>query len=85
MYAMGYNKTNCLFRVRDSDMCDISIKVSMEVLLKLHQDENNFARYIKKILAMDLYKNRQISLDRCTDIGEMIKEEFMQYLGRNSI
>ena len=66
-------------------MYDISIKIPKEILLKLHQDEKDFARYIKKILAMDLYKNRQISLGRCADIAEMTKKEFIQYLGGNSI
>lgn len=40
---------------------------------------------MKKILALDLYKNRKVSLGYCASVAEMTKEEFVQYLGMNGI
>lgn len=36
-------------------MCVVSINVSEEILLGLHEDQNDFAVYRKKMLALDLY------------------------------
>ena len=66
-------------------MCVVSINVPEEVLLDLHEDKNDFAEYMKKTLAMDLYKNKKVSLGYCASVAEMTKEEFMQYLGRNGV
>lgn len=37
------------------------------------------------MLALDLYKNKRISLGYCANIAEMTKEEFIQYLSRNGV
>lgn len=37
------------------------------------------------MLALDLYKNKKVSLGYCAGIAEMTKEEFVQYLGTNGI
>lgn len=66
-------------------MCVVSINVPEEVLLDLHKDKNDFADYIKKILAVDLYKNKKVSLGYCASVAEMSKEDFIQYLGANGI
>ena len=66
-------------------MCVVSINIPEEVLLDLHEDQNDFAEYIKKMLAMDLYKNKKVSLGYCASVAEMTKEEFIQYLGRNGV
>ena len=55
-------------------MCVVSINVPEEILLDLHKDENDFAEYIKKTLAMDLYKNEKVSLGYCASVAEMTKE-----------
>lgn len=66
-------------------MCIVSINVPEEVLLDLHEDKNDFADYMKKMLAVDLYKNKKVSLGYCASVAEMPKEDFMQYLGANGI
>ena len=66
-------------------MCIVSINVPEEILLDLHEDENGFAEYIKQMLAIDLYKNKKVSLGHCASVAEMTKEEFVQYLGRNGV
>lgn len=66
-------------------MCVVSINVPEEILLDLHEDKNDFTNYMKKLLALDLYKNKRVSLGYCARVAEMTKEEFMQYLGVNEI
>jgi predicted HTH domain antitoxin len=66
-------------------MCAISINVPEEVLLDLHENQKDFAEYMQKILALDLYRNKRVSLGYCASIAGMTKEEFMKYLGMNGI
>lgn len=66
-------------------MCTISIHIPEEVFLALHEDKAAFADYMKKMVALDLYKNRKVSLGYCADIAEMAKEEFIRYLGSHEI
>jgi predicted HTH domain antitoxin len=66
-------------------MCDISINVPEEVLLDLHENQKDFAEYLQKMLALDLYKNTRVALGYCANIAGMTKEEFQKYLGMNGI
>ena len=66
-------------------MCIVSINVPEEILLDLNEDKSDFAEYVKKILALDLYKNKGVSLGYCARIAGMTKEEFVQYLGINGV
>ena len=44
-------------------MCVVSINIPEEILLDLHEDKNGFAEYMKKMLALDLYKNKKYRWD----------------------
>lgn len=66
-------------------MCVVSINIPEEILLDLHEDKKDFADYMKKMLALDLYKNKKISLGYCASVAEMTEEDFVQYLGANGI
>lgn len=66
-------------------MCVVSINVPEEILLDLHEDKNDFADYMKKMLAVDLYKNKKVSLGYCASVADMTKEEFIRYLGDKGI
>jgi len=66
-------------------MCVVSINIPEEILPDLHEDKKDFADYMKKMLAMDLYKNKKVSLGYCDSVAEMTKEEFIQYLGMNGV
>lgn len=66
-------------------MCVVSFNVPEEVMLDLRETKNDFTDYIKTTIAVDLYKNRKVSLGYCAEVAEMTKEEFIQYLGENEV
>jgi predicted HTH domain antitoxin len=66
-------------------MSVVSINVPQEVFLDLHEDKDDFTEYAKKVVALDLYKNKKVSLGYCASIAGMTKEEFVQFLSLNGI
>ena len=67
------------------NICVVSISVPEEILLDLHENEEDFAIYMKCMLAVDLYKNKKVSLGYCASIADMSKEDFIKYLSKNEI
>lgn len=66
-------------------MCRVSVEVPEEILLDLHEDKIDFAKYVKCRIALDLYKERKVSLGYCATIAGLSKEEFVKYLGENGV
>ena len=42
-------------------MCVVSINIPEEILLDLHENKDDFTNYVKRMIAVDLYKNKKIS------------------------
>ena len=66
-------------------MCVVAVKVPDEVILDLRETKTDFSNYIKSMVAVELYKNKKVSLGYCAEVAEMSKEEFMKYLGQNGV
>lgn len=66
-------------------MCVVSFDVPEEILLDLHEEKESFVKYIKQLTALDLYRNKRVSLGYCANVADMTKEEFIKYLGVNGI
>lgn len=66
-------------------MCTVSIKVPGEILLDLHETQHSFAKYMKRMIAVDLYKNKKISLGYCAELAEMTKEDFIYLLNKHEV
>lgn len=66
-------------------MCVVLINIPEEILLDLHEDKDDFTNYVKRMIAVDLYKNKKISLGYCADIAGLPKEDFIQFLGESQI
>ena len=66
-------------------MSTISLNVPKEILLDLKINENSFSNYVKRFVALDLYKNKNVSLGYCAEFAEMPKEDFMKFLGSNKV
>lgn len=66
-------------------MCNVEIIAPEELLLLLHMEKNDFEDYARKVLALDLYSTKKISLRCCADVAKMTIGEFIKYLGENEI
>jgi len=66
-------------------MVAVALNVPSEILLDLKVTEKAFSSYARRYLALDLYKNKGISLGYCAELAEMAKEDFMLFLGNNRI
>jgi hypothetical protein len=63
----------------------INLDVPNEVLFDLNTTGQMFLDYAKKTIAMDLYKNKNVSLGYCAELAEMTKEDFIVFLGVNKV
>jgi predicted HTH domain antitoxin len=66
-------------------MVSVGFDVPQEILLDLKVTEKAFTDYARKYLALDLYKNKHISLGYCTELADMNEEDFIKFLGDNSV
>lgn len=66
-------------------MSKVIINVPEEILLNLKLNEGHFSNYVKQFIALDLYKNKNVSLGYCAELAEMSKEEFILFLGENKV
>ena len=66
-------------------MSMVTLNVPKEILLDLKINESSFSNYVKRFIALDLYKNKNISLGYCAEFAEMPKEEFVKFLGANKV
>ena len=62
-------------------MCAVTIQVPKEILMQLHMGQKEFEGYAKRLLALDLYSNKKVSLGYCASVAELTKEGFVQCLG----
>ena len=53
-------------------MCVVAVKVPDEVILDLHETRTDFSNYIKSMVAVDLYKNKKVSLGYCAEVAESL-------------
>ena len=66
-------------------MFKLMVDVPEEIFIDLHESEDEFASYVKKMIALDLYKNKKVSLGYCASVAGMSKEDFIKFLGVNNI
>jgi predicted HTH domain antitoxin len=63
----------------------ITIDVPSEILLDLKINESIFSTYAKASLAVDLYKNKNVSIGYCSELAGMTKEDFITFLGKHKV
>jgi len=64
---------------------NVKFNVPKKVLTQQNMNETAFAQYTKRLVALNLYRNRGVSLGYCAEVAEMTKEAFMLFLGENKI
>lgn len=66
-------------------MCTLAIKIPDEVFLNLHKTQAELALHMKQIYAVELYKERKVSLGYAAALAEMHKEDFIHFLANFNI
>jgi predicted HTH domain antitoxin len=64
---------------------NINIPISEEVLFVLKKDEKTLQEEARKILALQFFKERKLSLGKAAGLAGMDKNEFVILLGKNQI
>lgn len=64
---------------------NINIPISEEVLFVLKKDEKSLQEEARKILALQFFKERKLSLGKSAELAGMDKDEFVILLGKNQI
>lgn len=64
---------------------NINIPVSEEVLFVLKKDEKSLCEEARRILAVQFFKERKLSLGKAAELAGMDKDDFVILLGRNQI
>jgi len=64
---------------------NINIPVSEEVLFVLKKDEKSLQEEARKILALQYFKERKLSLGKAAELAGMSKDDFTIFLGNNKI
>jgi len=64
---------------------NINIPVSEEVLFVLKKDEKSLQEEARKILALQFFKERKLSLGKAAELAGMDKNDFVILLGKNQI
>ncbi len=66
-------------------MCQIALSIPSEVLYDIKMTQEDAASFIRKVVALNFYTNRGVSLGYCAQIAGMEKEDFIRYLSENDI
>lgn len=61
-------------------MCVLEIERPDEVILNLHKTKDELVLHMKRIYAVELYKEKKVSLGYAAALAEMHKEEFIHFL-----
>lgn len=63
----------------------IEIAIPTAVMYDTHMTCEETRNYVRKLLAVDYFKNYGISLGYCAQIAGMHKEDFMRYLFQKGV
>ena len=66
-------------------MCQIAVQIPKEVVYDTHMTTVQVNDYARKLIALDYYTRHRVSIGYCSQIAEMTEEDFIKYLGQNTI
>ena len=66
-------------------MCQVAVKIPEAVLYDTHMTVVQVNDWAKKLIALEYYTHRHVSLGYCAEIAEMTEEEFIRFLGQNGV
>lgn len=66
-------------------MCQIAVKIPEAVLFDTKMNFQEAEKFIRKIVAIEYFKNKGVSIGYCAEIAGMTEENFIKLLGENKI
>lgn len=66
-------------------MSVIAVKIPEAILYDTRMNELETEKFIRRLVALEYYKNQGVSIGYCAEIAEMTEEEFIKYLGEKNI
>ena len=66
-------------------MCQIAVSIPDEVLYDMRMDKEEAADFARKAVALNLYRQKGVSIGYCAKIAGMYEEDFIRYLSQNSV
>lgn len=66
-------------------MCQIAVNIPEAVLFDTKMNFQEAEKFIRKIVAVEYFKNKGVSVGYCAEIAGMTEENFLQFLGENKI
>lgn len=66
-------------------MCEIAINIPEAVLYDTKMNVEDAKNFVRRVIALEYYKNQGVSIGYCAEIAGMTETEFIQFLGKNKI
>ena len=66
-------------------MCQVMINVPNEVLYDTNMSNEDATAFARQMVALGYYTRNKVSIGYCAEIAGLTEEEFMRFLGQNSI
>lgn len=66
-------------------MYQVALKIPEGVLFDTKMNLQDAEKFIRRVVALEYYKNQGVSIGYCAEIAGMTEENFLQFLGENKI
>ena len=66
-------------------MFQIALKIPEGVLFDTKMNLQDAEKFIRRVVALEFFKNQGVSIGYCAEIAEMTEEDFLKFLGENKI
>ena len=66
-------------------MYQIAVNVPEAVLFDTKMNFKDAKKFIRRVVALEYYKNQGVSIGYCAEIAGMTEEDFLKFLGENKI
>ena len=66
-------------------MFQVSVNIPEAVLFDTKMKLSDAEKFIRRVVALEYFKNHGVSIGYCAEIAGMTEENFIKYLGKNKI
>ena len=66
-------------------MFQVTLKIPEGVLFDTKMNLQDAEKFIRRVVALEYYKNQGVSIGYCAEIAGMTEEDFLKFLGENKI